>query len=255
MTSGASLFQLAELAYARNRFDEALEYYQQSIKKILKDESVTAKLPVAAVAQLPVNYPRETLGLVWHNFVGMFRDPTMNFNKETSPKAYKLLTSFKPSAPDPHPQFQKMEKGRILLKGLQIAAAFTLGIMAWDKRDRATAAKRYKEAIELGATHPPFVELPPGAVGMDVYIHATVKEAKDNLDILMGHDAERAQAFDDGDVPQRKEVVDMLNLRVGGTGEPMVEQSYMFATDACGNCGKRDVKLMRCSRCKKMPCE
>lgn len=46
-----------------------------------------------------------------------------------------------------------------------------------------------------------------------------------------------------------------ISIKVGKNGEMIVEESVMFATDACAKCGKRDVKLLRCSLCLKAPCE
>jgi hypothetical protein len=59
-------------------------------KKILRDKNVIAKIP----AIIPDNFPQETLGAVWCNFVGFFRDPAMSFTKTSDPEAYKLLNSF-----------------------------------------------------------------------------------------------------------------------------------------------------------------
>jgi len=119
------------------------------VKKILKDENPTAKLPVI----VPDDFPQETLGAVWRNFVGFFHDPAMSFTRTSDTEVYKLLNSFRPSASKPYPRLEKTDRGRVLLKGMQITAGLTLGLMAWDDRDRATAAKRYKEALDLTAVH------------------------------------------------------------------------------------------------------
>ncbi|KAG5646720.1 hypothetical protein DXG03_002402 [Asterophora parasitica] len=74
---------------------ETFEYYQKAIKKIIKDENVTAKIP----AILPDNsMPQELLIMLWRNFVGFLRDPAMNFREESHPDAYKLLNTFRPTA-------------------------------------------------------------------------------------------------------------------------------------------------------------
>src|SRR6266568_8763408 len=75
-----------------------------------------------------------------------FHDPAMNHTEESHPEAYKLLSSFKPGAQKSHPRLERTPR---LLKAMQITAGLTLGLLAWDKRDRATAAKRYREALDL----------------------------------------------------------------------------------------------------------
>ena len=72
MSSGAALFQKAELCYHIGDTKDAFDYYIKSIKKILKDENVMAKFP---------NFPHTTMVLVWRNFCGFYRDPKMNFTE------------------------------------------------------------------------------------------------------------------------------------------------------------------------------
>jgi hypothetical protein len=260
--SGVELFQRAETLYFQGKVPETFEMYQKSIKKILKDENPTATLPLP----LPTDdFPRETLGVVWRNFLGFFRDPAMSFTPESHPEAHKLLNSFRPASTSAsssriHARLERTERGKILLKGMQVTAGITLGLIAWDKRDRATAAKRYKEALDLAQTHPPFTTLAPGAVGLDKYVHSDVQTARDNLAVLVQNDIANdrlnAAAHPDSHLPQRKDVVELPVgvLRVDKTGQTSIDTSVVFATDACAKCGKRDVKLMRCSLCMKVPC-
>jgi hypothetical protein len=254
--SGLSLFQRAEGCYAQGKVQEAFDLYQKSVKKILKDENVAAKLP----AIVPDDFPQETLAAVWRNFVGFFRDPNMSFTKKSDSDAYRLLYSFRPSAANPHPRMEMTPRGKVLQKAMQITAGMTLGLMAWDERDRATAAKRYKEALDLAATHPPFTTLSSSTVGLERWVYLDLQETKDNLDIILQNDSFHAHIVGsgtDGRAPGRRDVVDLplpLN-RIDKTGGVTTETSVMFATNACAKCGKRDVKLMRCSLCKKMPCE
>lgn len=252
MSSGVALFQRAEALYARGDTNGAFEYYQKSIKKILKDEIVTAKLP----ALVPPDFPQETLGAVWRNFVGFFRDPAMNFTEQSAPEAYKLLNSFRPSASRSQPRLEKTTRGKVLLKGMQVTAGLTLGLMAWDKKDRATAAKRYKEAIDLAATHPPFNVLTTDSMGLERWVYHDLQDSKSNLSNLVENDTVNAQLLG-ADAPGRKGVANVPKpmARIGKTGELTTEESVMFATDACAKCGKRDVKLMRCSLCMKVPCK
>ena len=51
--------------------NDTFEYYQKSIKKILKDKNVIAKIP----AILLPDFPQELLCGVWHNFIGFSHNP------------------------------------------------------------------------------------------------------------------------------------------------------------------------------------
>jgi hypothetical protein len=258
MSSGLALFHSAEVHYAQGDTQKTFDLYQQAIKKILKDENVTGKLPYPNIPSDTI--PRETLGYVWHNFVGFFRDPAMSFTEQSDPEAFKLLYSFRPSTTNPRPKFERTARGKILLKGMQITAGLTLGLMAWDKRDRATAAKRYKEALDLAATHPPFLNIPPDTVGLERWVYGEVEEAKSNLGILVHNDTLNAQMVGDGAdgrAPGRRGVANLPlpQARLDKSGAVTAETSYTFATDACAKCRKRDVKLLRCSACKKVSCK
>ena len=253
MSSGVALFQRAEGLYAQGNIQGAFDLYQKSVKKILRDENVIAKIP----ALVPDDFPQETLGAVWRNFVGFFRDPAMSFTRNSEPEAYALLDSFRPSSGKSHPRFEKTPRGKVLLKGMQITAGLTLGLLAWDNRDRATAAKRYKEAIDLAATHPPYANLPPGTVGLEKWVYLDLQQVKKNLDHLVQNDAIHAQMLGGDSAPKRKDVMDLplAQMRLDKSGEVTVEESVMFATSPCAKCGKRDVKLLRCSSCKEVQCE
>lgn len=259
MATGLALFQSAEMQYYQGKTASAFEYYQKSIKKILKDENPTAKMVIPAGTPVPDDMPQELLGIVWRNFVGFFRDPKMDFTEENSPGAYKLLNSFKPNATRGHPRLERTERGKVLLKGMQITAALTLGLLAWDKRDRATAAKRYHEGLEVANTHQAFLNLSPGTKGWELYVHHDLQEVKDNLGIIVTNDEINAELVKEasGEEPRRKEVVDLplSQIRVDKTGTATAEDKVKFATNACAKCGKRDAKLLVCSACKKAHCK
>jgi len=257
--TGLVLFQKAELAYASHRSDEAFELYQKAIKKILKDENVVAKLPAIVLH----NAPEETLGFLWQNLTGFFKDPAMNYTAETSPEAFKLLNKFRPGHADKSHERFRTPQAKIFLKGLQIVAGMTLGLLAWDKQDRPTAAKRYRETLDLAKTHAPFDSLgdnygeapKPGHQNMrhfELYVATTVKETKNNLALIILNDTINAgeERSDVGGL--RKEIVPAYTTRIEPDGSTTILDNHVMATDRCAHCGKRDVKLMRCSRCLKV---
>ena len=256
MSSGVAIFQRAEQLYSRGDTEGAFSLYQTAVIRILKNENVTAKLP----AIVPDDFPQETLGAVWRNFVGFFRDPAMSITQTSHPDAYKLLNSFRPSAEKSHAKFEKTSRGRVLLKGMQITAGLTLGLLAWDNRDRPTAAKRYKEALDLAATHASFTVLPPGTVGLEKWVYLEIQQGKENLGCLVENDILHAQMLGSGvsgNAPNRRDVgeLPLPQMRYDKSGKVTAEGAVTFATDACAKCGKRDVKLMRCGLCKKAPCK
>lgn len=255
MPSGAQLMALAVSAVMNpgpNTFtpnDPAFLLYQKAVQKILRDEDVTA-CPFVIPAQTPDDLPREALVAAWRNFVAYFRDKPHLFTEEAAPAAYALLYSFRASSSASHSRLKATPRGRILLKAMQITAGLTLGLLAYERRDRATAVKRYEEALDIAATHPPFAT---PSVGTERW------QIKENHKILVNNDAHNARALarrneEMGTAPERKEVVDLSYARFGVDGGLTVESSIMFATNVCGNCGKRGGRLLFCTGCKKLYC-
>jgi hypothetical protein len=145
-----------------------------------------------------------------------------------------------------------------LLKAMQISAGFALGILAWEQGDRSTTAKRYQEALDIAATHPPFNVVTPGLKHLDRTIAHDVQEMRDNLAILIQRDSITASMVGPGQGALRKEVLNASHTRIGENGEPIAHQdTFVVATDACGRigCSKRGVGFKRCSACKKTACE
>ena len=135
----------------------------------------------------------------------------------------------------------------------------TLGLLAWDAKDRSTAAKRYKEALDLAATDPTFSS-PTPASGLETWIQADLEQTRNNLAMLIQNDEMNARMAQEstgvkGAGGTRKEVLNVPNVRVNARegDAPSQEGQFVTATDACGNCGTRGVKFSRCSRCKAMP--
>ena len=82
MVSGYDLFVDAETQYSRGNVDKCFELYQRAIKKITKDEIVTAQMRTASMIPASMrDVPRETLGMAWRNFVGFFKDPQLHKTK------------------------------------------------------------------------------------------------------------------------------------------------------------------------------
>lgn len=251
--SGLSLFQKAEMAYMMDHnAPKAFGLYVQAIRKIIKNEDVVQKFP----RPVPVpDMPQELLGIIWRNFVGFFRDHELGLNAENSPDAYQLLLSFRPSSTPVYPEFEKRsgKRGSELLKAMQVTAGFTLGLMAWDRRDRATAAKRYNEALALAETHGPFVGRPTvPKSGLEYYVYNDVKQCRDNLARLVAADEKNAQLLGDAGIG-RKETKELPRpaVRIEPDGSVTTSNEVTFATDVCHACQKRDVKLSKCSKCKK----
>ncbi|TEB29067.1 hypothetical protein FA13DRAFT_1735169 [Coprinellus micaceus] len=175
--------------------------------------------------------------MAFRNFVGLFRDPSMNYTEATTPEAYKFFASFRPS----HAREKDFERftspdAKFLLKCLQIVACMTLGLLAWDAKD---------QALDLAATDPTFSS-PTPAAGLETWIQADLQQAKDNLAMLIQNDETNS-------LGGRREVLNVPNVRVNaGEGDaPSQEGQFVTATDACGNCGTRG-KMPYCgAQCQK----
>ncbi|KAK1228576.1 Histone-lysine N-methyltransferase smyd1 [Marasmius sp. AFHP31] len=254
MVSGFQLFYKAEQLYAQGKFDETSEYYQKAIKKITKDEDPIKALP--ALCPDPT-FPQETLGAAWRNFLGFFKNPQMRKDKDNSPEAYNLLKYYRPNSSHPYPRFQT-EKQKLYLKGMQITAAMALGLLAWDGQDRPTAVKRYCEAIDLAATYPGYDSQSRSLSNWERYVASEIQGSRDNLAMLLENDERNARIYAEvlgmtGKGEQRRDVLNGAGIvRVEADGAIKFVPSTTIASDKCGSCGKRDVKLMKCSACKKV---
>lgn len=275
MPTGFELFQSAEMEHQfRGNSSAAMDLYVLSIERIVQHENPIAKFPVWMLTQITAqadDYPEQVLGAVWRNFVGFFKDPNMAFNKDSKPEAWKLLEAFRPGKVEvggmenitgKFERFGRTDEGKVLLKGMQVTAGFTLGLLAWDRKDRATAAKRYKEALDLAATYTPFIDKGQARTPLERYVSSDVLTTTDNLRMLIRNDETNAEVLRDlagmigaATNPGRKAKVSMPNARIEKDGTIVQETNYTFATDACNVCGKRDVKLERCARCKKAWCK
>lgn len=90
MSSGWNLFVQAETFYAQNDIDKTFEYYQKAIKKIVKDEKITAQMPIPSGSLPDDTFPTETLGAAWRNFIGFFKDPAVGKTKGTSLNVFQI---------------------------------------------------------------------------------------------------------------------------------------------------------------------
>jgi len=149
---------------------------------------------------------------------------------------------------------------------MQIVTTAVIGLMVWDKQDRVTAAKRYREAIDLAKTPEIFNclgdsygEAPKaGAQGLkhfNLWVAVNVKQAKDNLKVLAHVDTMASAFADPGSTPTgnlRKEQLPCRYMRSEADGTCTTAENHVVATDRCANCGKSDVMLSRCSKCMKV---
>ncbi|KAJ7512049.1 hypothetical protein B0H11DRAFT_472461 [Mycena galericulata] len=247
--SGKALFIEGQKHYQAGRIVEAFELYRRAIVQILEHEDVLQKVP-----NIPEDMSQELLALIWQNLLACFRESGSRFTQESSPEAYSLLFSFRPTAPSrTHHQF-KGSQGRRLLKAMQIMASFALGILAWEKGDRATTAKRYTEALDVAATHPAFNSMTPGLKHLDRTIAYEVQTIRENLAQLMENDTVTTSMVGSGQGGLRKDVLNVPHARIGEAGIA-AQDTFVVATDACGRdgCTERGVNFKRCSLCKKTP--
>ncbi|KAF5335963.1 hypothetical protein D9611_006204 [Ephemerocybe angulata] len=258
-STGFEFFRMAEEMRHDNEHQFAMELYTVAIIKISKEEDVLQLLPLAnrrPESDGPSDLTTETVALAFRNFCGSFRDPKLDITQATSPTAFSFLSMFAPKH-EPKPfylrRYLATPMGTFLLKCLQISAGFTLALLAWDRQDRATAAKRYREALDLAETEAAVFSSP--RPGLETWIANDIQETSNNLSAIIKTDNEvefvskllggGASGLRRGEVPvghMRKEARagDSLVLVPGTT----------IATDACGNCGKRSGgKLRRCTRC------
>ncbi|KAF9030350.1 hypothetical protein BDZ89DRAFT_1112247 [Hymenopellis radicata] len=258
MSSGLELFRKAEMFYYGGRVDDTFDYYQRAIRKIIKDENITASLPAAMVLSPEIArnraYPRELLGVVWMNFVGFFKDPDMRKDKTTAPEAYKLLMMFSPKS---NPDFRRFrtDKAKIMLKGMQVSAGFTLGLLTWDAGDRVAAMKHYRSGLDLAAEYTGYDKESEAEIGWEAYLANEVQGMKDNMAMLLRNDELNVQVsaalFGDTGDNKRKEFLERVGYtRHEADGTVNYARNVQIASDKCGNCGKRDAKMSKCSGCK-----
>lgn len=218
--------------------------------------------------------PYELLLMVWRNLNGFLRDPQLGLNADNSPKAYNLILSYrspplassainesKTKTIDDYPMFKRRgARGALVLDTMRITAGLTLGLMAWDKRDRATAALRYQEALALADKYADMLVTKPTR-GLEGWLAVDVGQMRDNLAVLVLNDQVQATMVD-GPTQRRQEVAtadggkaNLQTWRVEGNGEVSLQTGHTFATDVCASCDKRGVKLFKCSRCQRITCK
>lgn len=174
---------------------------------------------------------------------------------DLSPKSLKLLKVFTPTGDHPIAQFSTPCE-LVILKGMRVTAGFTLGILAWDRGDRETAAKRYSESLNLAETYPEFVHPPVGDRPLEFnrWVATDVWMYRENLHILFNNDIVNTAVR--GGVPTgRRSIIRANNAKIEGTGSVSLSDSFTLATSVCGMCGIRSATLKRCSSCKETFCE
>ncbi|KXN86638.1 SET domain-containing protein 14 [Leucoagaricus sp. SymC.cos] len=245
--SALSIFRDAETAYSRGKPDDTFEKYQKAIKKLIRDENLFQKVPGVG-PQLP-DFPQELLGVIWRNFNGFFRDEKLpQFTKETAPDGYKFLTTFRPKSTRNTSRFRG-EKLQLLLKGMQISTALTMGLLAWDAGDRPSAAKYYEEGLEIIEALPQRVKrLDTAQPNLEKWIATDSEQLKFNLDALKHTDNIQSM----GQPTLRKDVANIPHTRFEADGSVSIGVGTQISTDACAKCGVRGVKFSRCGACKKI---
>ncbi|KAG7444592.1 uncharacterized protein BT62DRAFT_1028149 [Guyanagaster necrorhizus] len=247
MSTGWNLFRQAQTLYARGDADGAFERYQKAIMKIVRDENVMRRLPISSDAFPDDIFPTQTLGAAWRNFIALFRDPALG----------KTRGAFRPtSTTQDHPRFFT-KKARLYLKGMQISAGLTLGLLAWEEKDRPTAMKRLREALELAATHPPYYDLAKVRQPWDRFVYMDVKAVRDNLAVVFQNDHENEQLLEMYGVEgwdMWKEVLGVGYVRYEVDGGITFKRNVMVASDAWAARERFDVKLCKCSPRKEVAC-
>lgn len=138
---------------------------------------------------------------------------------------------------------------------MQITAGLTLGILAWDKHDRSTAAKRYHESLILASLHPPFSQIPvnDSVEFFERWVALDVQVIRENLRALIVHDGMNTTARN---LSLRKgTLMHIKNTRIEGMGCVFTSDEMLLATNACKRCMDRTKKLKCCARCKVVLCE
>lgn len=270
--TGVSLLQQGLVEFQlRGNPRSALNYYTLCINRIIQHEYPTARLSARATtvhtqpSAQDEYIPEQVLGVAWANFLAILKDRSLGISTVEFPEAGRLLELFKPGK---EPQangkskskvefrrFEMTDTGKLLLKGMQITAGITLGILAWDSEDRATAAKRYAEAFALAATHPPYNSDPSLArTGLEKYVANEVKTARENYTTLMVNDVVKTSVVGREGDAGRRERLEVPNLRMEGDGRVVLREEFEVVTDVCAGCRKREVKMKQCSKCHKVFC-
>ncbi|CAK5272265.1 unnamed protein product [Mycena citricolor] len=245
--SGIMLYNEAYDHFAAGRIRETIDCYRRAVIQIVANENIHQQVG----NQLPPTHASELLVFIWQNMVSFFnRSAHEGFTQENYPEAYELIYAYRPTSTlSSHPNFKGSPAKLKLLKAMQIIAGLTLGLMAWEKGDRPTAAKRYKESLDAAAAYPTFTGESTPETNLDCAVAFNVKQMKDNLAILVSRDALLA-----GEHSGRKEVLELRNSRVAEDGTLEPQNTFTVSTDPCGRegCGKRGVGYKRCGGCKQV---
>lgn len=280
--TGVSLLQQGLVEFQlRGNPRSALNYYTLCINRIIQHEYPTARLSARATTILTQPsaqdeyIPEQVLGVAWASFLAILKDRSLGISTVEFPEAGRLLELFKPEkGPETNGlrgqkkskgngkknkvefrRFEMTDTGKLLLKGMQITAGITLGILAWDAQDRATAAKRYAEAFALAATHTPYDSDPSLArTGLEKYVANEVKTARENYATLRENDVVKASVVGREGDAGRRERLEVPNLRMEGDGRVVLREEFEVATDECAGCRKREVKMKQCNKCHKVLC-
>ncbi len=166
---------------------------------------------------------------------------------------------FNPKSTHDFHRFHTAE-AKIFLKGMQISAAFTLGLLAWDSNDRVAAVKYYRVGLDMAKEYPGYDRMSEAAIGWETYIADEVSEMRDNMAVLLQNDEWNVQLsaalYGDTGSTKRKQVISGIGYRrIEADGSGGLERGEIqIASDKCDNCGRRDAKMPQCSVCKGATC-
>lgn len=154
----------------------------------------------------------------------------------------------------------RTDKAKILLKGLQVSAGFTLGLLTWDAGDRVAAMKHYRSGLDLAAEYSGYDNESKAEIGWEAYLANEVQGMKNNMAMLLRNDEHNVQLsaalFGDTGDNKRKEVLETASYtRIEADGTVNFARNVQIASDKCGNCRKRDAKMSKCSGCKAATCK
>lgn len=191
----------------------------------------------------------DMIWLVWETMTALMTDPRVGVTTSNAPKAHELVAAFKADADAHRAPFEKHgARGLYIYKAMQVSALTTLGLRASYSADRATAAKRYKQAIALAESDPAFAK--PGQDGISRAMYCYAKVCRFNLATVILNDVINSSVLGDKLIGRKETRVVPQTTRLPAAQSAKAHAEITFTTDVCRGCGKRDVGMNKCSKCR-----